>query len=90
MQVVLNVKNASKLVKPTSDSVLLYNGKNWYVTTKEEILKEIRGLLSECRETLEAQKQDNEEFKRKVSAEIKEMADSIVDVFEVKQEGENL
>lgn len=90
MQVVLNVKNASKLVKPTSDSVLLFNGKDWYVTTKEEILKEIRDLLSECRETLKAQKQDNEDFKRKVSAEIKEMADSIVDVFEVKQEGENL
>ena len=88
MNVVLNIKNTSKIIKPTKNSVILCDGKDWYVTTKEELLKECSDLLKKCKITLEEQKQENTEFKKDVGKQLKQMTDLIQQLFETK--GENL
>lgn len=88
MNVVLNIKNTSKIIKPTKNSVILYDGKDWYVTTKEELLKECSELLKKCNSTLEEYKQENTEFKKDVGKQLKQMTDLIQKLFETK--GENL
>ena len=91
MQVVLTVKNTSKVLKPTKDNVLLYDGHMWYVTTKADLLKETNDLLKECQETLEALKQQNLDFKAEVASQVKQMSDAILQIIALKeQEGDKL
>ena len=86
MNVVLNIKNASKVIKPTKNSVILCDGKDWYITTKEQLFEEWTGLLSKCENTLEETKQDNTEFKKEVGRQLKQMTDLIHKLFEAKGE----
>ena len=87
MNVVLNIKNASKVVKPTKNSVILCDGKDWYITTKEQLFEEWTTLLNKCNNTLEEYKQENTEFKKEVGSQLKQMTDLIQKLFIAKGEG---
>ena len=82
IKVGLNIKNSSKAIKPTKGDIVIFDGKDWYVTTKEDILKEYREKLAEINQKL----QEMEQFKREISAQIKEMSE-IIKKF-VKLQGE--
>ena len=41
MKIVVNVAKKTDTTKFSPGDVLLYNGSEWYVTTKEELLKEV-------------------------------------------------
>lgn len=86
MNVVLNIKNTSKVIKPTKNSVLLYDGKDWYITTKEKLFEEWTNLLSQCDSKLEELENQNTEFKREVGQQLKQMTDLIHKLFEAKGE----
>ena len=88
MRVALDIKNMSKIKNPTENDVIVYDGKQWYVTTKDEILKEANDLLLECKETLEALRKENQEFKRQTSKDIIEITNTTKKLLELK--GENL
>lgn len=88
MKVALEVKNLSKLIKPTNNDVIVFDGKEWYVTTKDDILSEANGLLAECRAELEALRAENEEFKRQTSHDIIELTETVRNLLELK--GDNL
>ena len=92
MQVVLTVKNSHKVMNPTKDDIILYDGKIWYVTTKEEILKEWKKLLQKADEkieTLEVKneelRQDNQNFRKEVAKQLKDMSDLIEKLFTNKE-----
>lgn len=40
MKLILDVKNVGKVIKPSKDNLIMYDGKEWYVTTKQDLLKE--------------------------------------------------
>lgn len=86
MRVALDIKNMSKIKNPTANDVIIYDGKRWYVTTKEEILKEANDLLLECKETLEQLRAENQEFKRQTSKDILEITDTTKKLLELKGE----
>ena len=86
MNVVLNVKNTSKVLKPTKNSVMLYDGKDWYITTKEKLFEEWLDLLNQCNNKLEELEQQHTEFKREVSSQLREMTELIHTLFEAKGE----
>ena len=52
MKLILDVKTNKKAVKPSKDNVVLYDGKDWYVTTKQELFKEydkyFADVIAEC------------------------------------------
>lgn len=87
VKVGLNIKNGSKVFKPTPGDVVIFDGKDWYVTTKSDIFREYEqkmdGKLAEIEEKL----LEIEEYKRQISAQMVEMSDTIRQF--VKLEGEN-
>ena len=88
MRVALDIKNLSKLKEPSINDVIIYDGKQWYVTTKDDILKEANDLLLECKEELAKTKRENQEFKQQTSKDILELTDTVKKLLELK--GENL
>ena len=88
MEIVLTVKNSHKIFKPTKDDVILYDGKIWYVTTKEQLFKEWTDLLKKSNAKLEELEQQNKDFKLEVSRDLKEMSDLIEQLFTNKENNE--
>lgn len=64
MRIALDIKNMSKLKRPTVNDVIVYDGKEWYITTKSDLLKEANNLLAECQKTLEQIKKESKDFKQ--------------------------
>ena len=99
MKVALNIKNLSKLKQPQENDVIIYDGKEWYVTTKEEILKESLKLVSESQKTLKELKEENEKFKKELTQLNEEfktkISKDIIDITEIAKKllelkGDNL
>ena len=67
MRVALDIKNLSKLNQPTENDVIIYDGKRWYVTTKDDLLKDANNLLLKCEEVLKTMRKEFEAFERKSS-----------------------
>ena len=75
MKIVLNVKD-KRAFNPIKNDVIIFDGKEWYITTKEEILKESLDLLNETRDELNKIIEENSDFK-------KDVADQILTISEV-------
>ena len=84
MQVVLTVKNTHKIIEPIKNNVILYDGKDWYVTTKEKLFEEWTELINQCRQDLANLKQENLEFKQDVSQQLLEMTELIHRLLELQ------
>lgn len=63
MKIVVDVKNTSKIKK---NDVILYDGKEWYVMTKDELMKELETrafkVLSDVQQTMMKMQQDYATF----------------------------
>ena len=86
MQVVLTVKNTHKIIEPSKNSVILYDGKNWYVTTKEKLFEEWTALINKCQQELVKLQNENAQFKSDVSQQLLEMTSLIQKLFDLKGE----
>ena len=86
MKVALEIRNLSKLKNPIKNDVIIFDGKEWYITTKEEILKEANDLLLECKRELASVKRENKEFKQQTSKDILELTDTVRSLLELKGE----
>jgi len=73
MKLILDIKNASKALNPQKNCVILYNGVDWYVTTKDDILKEDKALFDECQKELNEMKQ----LKKEVASQLLDMSELI-------------
>lgn len=74
MKIALTVKNSSKVLKPTENDVIIYDGEDWYVTTKDKLLEESNHLLQNCKNELEKLKKENADFKREVASQLLQMS----------------
>ena len=86
MKVVLSVKNTSKIIKPTENDVILYDGEQWYVTTKQKLFKEWTDLLAQTKAKLAELEQQNSDFKREVGIQLSQMTELIQRLFETQGE----
>lgn len=77
MKIVVDVKNVSKMVKPSANNVILYDGKEWYVTTKDELFKEVNATLEEIKSENLKLKSDNAAFKKEISEQMVKVADLV-------------
>ena len=53
MRIGLDVRNVKRAIKPSKNDVILFDGKEWYVTTKEDLFKEFEERLSKKEKTLD-------------------------------------
>ena len=86
LKVGLEIKNGSKIFKPKKGDVVIYNGKEWYVTTKEDIFKEYQDKVDAQLKEVEDAVKELETFKAEVSSQLIEMSE-IIKQF-VKLQGE--
>ena len=81
VKVGLNIKNGSKVFKPKAGDVIIFDGKDWYVTTKDDIFREyqekVDAKLTEVTEQLETERKENEEFKANISSQIVEISENV-------------
>lgn len=54
MKIGLDVKNPKKAIKPNKSDLIVYDGKEWYVTTKEELYKDLCERLAQKEKELAA------------------------------------
>lgn len=77
MEVIIKVKNISRVFNHKQGDVIVCDGKDWYITTKEDILKDAYNLIEECKAELDKTKAENAEFKKTCAKQIKDLSDAI-------------
>lgn len=85
MEVILDIKNVPKVIKPTTNSVIVFNGKEWYLTDKESLLGEAYALVEAVKQDLAKIKEENNTFKAQVAKQLYDMSDIIKQLYEVKE-----
>lgn len=73
MKMVLDIKSKRSL-HPIKNDVIVFDGKDWYLTTKDDILKEAHELLNSCKKELEKLSSENVEFKKQIASQMLEMS----------------
>lgn len=85
MKIMLDVKNASALKKPSQNQIILYDGEKWYVTTRQALFKEYEDIIDEKMDALENKEaeleKNNDEFKKKVAKDILQMSAVIESIY---------
>ena len=77
LKVCLEIKNGSKVLKPKSGDVIIFDGKEWYVTTKEDIFAEYQAKVNAKIQEVEAELSELRQFKSEVSSQMIEMSETI-------------
>lgn len=77
MKITLDIKNISKAINPKKGNVVLYDGRDWIVTTKDDILRDVNSLLEDCKSTLLEMKQN----KKDVAKQLLEMSELIKKIY---------
>lgn len=88
MKLTLDIKNFKRIIKPTKDDVILFDGKEWYVTTKKDLFEElsrkfdereieVENKLSEIKNVIEEFKQIKVENAKQISTMSKTIKDLI-------------
>ncbi len=85
MEVILDIKNVPKAIKPTKNDVIVFNGKQWYLTDKESLLGEAYALVEAAKQNLERIKEENNAFKAQVAKQLYDMSELIKQLYEVKE-----
>lgn len=86
MKIVLDVNDCSKIIQPNTNAIVLYDGKKWYVTTKQNIFSEYEDKIVKLNTAYEKLVEENKQFKSAVSKQINEMADLIQNLYSGKGE----
>ena len=73
----LEIKNGSKALKPKKGDVIIFDGKEWYVTTKDDIFREYQEKMDEKLAEIERELVELRQFKREVSEQIIEMSEIV-------------
>ena len=66
MKLGLEIKNSGKAIRPSKNNIILYDGKQWYVTTKDELFKEFK-------ERMDAKEKELDNKIEECNAKISEM-----------------
>lgn len=77
LKVCLEIKNGSKVLKPKNGDVIIFDGKEWYVTTKEDIFAEYQAKVNAKIQEVEAELSELRQFKSEVSSQMIEMSEAI-------------
>lgn len=90
MKIALEVNNLKKGIKPSKNDIIIFDGKNWYVTTKKDLFGEYERMIDakilELSTLIETLRSDNTAFKQNVSQQIVSMSDIIESVYKNNKE----
>ena len=85
MKIALEVKNNSKIIRPSKNNVIIYDGKEWYVTTKEELFGEYEKRIDSKCEKLQGLvnelKEENKNFKNTISKQMVDISNIVESMY---------
>ena len=77
MKIALEVNTNKKAIKPSKNDVIIYDGKEWYVTTKEALFKEYEEKVDAKLKEVDRELQAIQDFKQEVSSQMVEMSKAV-------------
>jgi hypothetical protein len=77
MKIGLEIKNISRAIKPKKDDVIIFDGKEWYITTKKDLFKEYEDKIDAKLEQFNKMIASNADFKKEISGQMVEMSETI-------------
>lgn len=77
VKVGLSIKNGSKVFKPKAGDVIIFDGKDWYITTKDDIFKEYQDKVNAKLREVDIKLQETENFKTEISEQMVELGETI-------------
>lgn len=86
VKVGLTIKNGSKVFKPKKGDVIIFDGKDWYVTTKDDIFAEYQEKVNAGLQEVQRELQELRRYKGEVASQMAEMGTLIRDF--IKSQGE--
>ena len=86
MKLVLEFDDNSEIIHSKKDTLILYDGKKWYTTTRLDVFCEYEDKIAKLNAAYEKLVEENKQFKSTVSAQISEMADLIQSLYSGKGE----
>lgn len=84
MNLALNVITNKKAIRPSKDNLILYDGKNWYITTKQDVFKEMVDYVNKANEELEKLKQETAQFKLDTAEQILKLTNLVNQLYSNK------
>ena len=86
MEIAFTVKNTSRALRPSKDDVLIYDGKMWYVTTKQDLFSEYDKELAKLIQEKEQMRIELNDFKAEMARQMLEYGQLIREVITNKGE----
>jgi len=86
VKVGLTIKNGSKVFKPKKGDMIIFDGKDWYVTTKDDIFAEYQEKVNAKLQEVQRELQELRQYKGEVASQIAKMGTLIKDF--IKSQGE--
>lgn len=77
MKFAVDVKNMKKAISPSKGDVIMYDGKNWYITTKEDLFKEYQDKIDARIAEADRKLAEVDTFKAQISSQLIEMSEII-------------
>lgn len=83
MKIGLDVKNPGKALKPSKGDVMLHDGKQWYVTTKEDLFKEFLLRLETKEKEVDRKLKDCDDKIKEMNEQRKKNAEQLIQLGEI-------
>ena len=80
----LDIKNGSKAFKPKKGDVVIFDGKEWYVTTKEDIFAEYERKVDEKLQEVTDSLRKIENYKQEISEQVIAIGEAVRDFMKLQ------
>lgn len=86
MKVCLDVTTNKRLISPTKDSLILYDGQKWYITTKHDVFNEYEAKMEEKLAEISEELENIKKFKAEIATQIADLSDMVGALLSIKGE----
>ena len=86
VKVGLEIKNGSKVFKPKAGDTIIFDGKEWYVTRKEDLLSEAFAFMDQLKAELALLKEENANFKVEIAEQMLKFSKIIEKIYKDNSE----
>ena len=88
MRIAIDVKTNKKAFHPGKEDLILYDGKQWYVTTKADVFKEYEQKMDAKIKEFEALVKEVNDYRAELSEQMIQMSETVKKFVELQQKGD--
>lgn len=88
MKVCLDVTTNKTMIAPKKNNLILFDGKKWYITTREDVFAEYEAKMDEKIEEINQKMSELEAFRAEIARQIATLSEMVRDILTTKGEKE--